>query len=284
MRRLPSPGSTDANTDFLACSLAVGGGKINLLDKGAYKDMDACAMIHPAPLSTIGSMLAVVTLEVTYTGRTSHAGAAPFEGINAQDAAVLAYNNIAVLRQQLEPTTRTHGIIQGQNWAANVIPGKSKVLWMIRSTDIKKLKDVRDRVRNCFEAAGLATGCKVEIDEKPAYADLRNQASMAADYAQYMKEEYDETYATDSWAASTDFGNVTYALPAIHPIYAIPVKDPKTEGNHTVGFTAAAKTPEAHKLTLKAAEGIAIIGARVVVEGEYRERVRKEWEEWKSKQ
>ena len=236
-----------------------------MLEQGAYDEMDACCMIHPSPMATTGSMLAVTTLEVTYTGQTSHAGAAPFEGINAQDAAVLAYNNIAVLRQQLEPTTRTHGIIQSQDWAANVIPGRSKMLWMIRSVDIKKLWGVRDRTRKCFEAAAIATGCKVDIVEHPAYADLRNQASMAADYAQYMKQEYNDEYGTDTWPASTDFGNVTYALPAIHPIYSLPIKDPKTEGNHTVGFTAAAKTPEAHRLTLKAATGIAVVAGAVLL-------------------
>lgn len=252
-----------------------------MLDQGAYKDMDACLMIHPGPRSVTGPMLAIVPSKVTFTGRTAHAGAAPFEGVNAQDAAVLAYNNVSVLRQQLEGTVRTHGIIIGEDWAPNVIPGKSKLSWITRATDVDSLTDVHERVKRCWEAAGLATGCKVEIQEGTRYDDLRNQPTLAAEFRHYMKDEFEEDFSTDGWSASTDFGNVTYALPALHPCYRIPLSDPKTQGNHTVGFTAAAKTPEAHKLTLQAATGIAVTGARIVVETEFRERVKKEWKEWK---
>ncbi len=80
-----------------------GGGKIRLESAGAYKTMDACLMIHPAAKSGTGPMLAVQPVVVTYRGRTAHSGAAPWEGINALDAAVLAYNNISALRQQIHP-------------------------------------------------------------------------------------------------------------------------------------------------------------------------------------
>lgn len=96
------------------------GGKIDLLKRGAYKDMDACLMLHPAPMDSVGKMIAVMHIYVHYTGQTAHAGAAPWEGINAQDAGVLAYTNISALRQQIKPDCRVHGIIQGDNWAPNV--------------------------------------------------------------------------------------------------------------------------------------------------------------------
>lgn len=77
---------------------------------------------------------------------------------------------------------------------------------------------------------------------------------------------------------SADFGNVSYAVPALHPLYRIPVKQPVNQnGNHTPGFTEAAATPEAHRLTLNAAEGIAVLAARVVVDAEFRSAVREEW-------
>lgn len=104
-----------------------GGGKVLMLEDGAYKGLDACFMIHPAPFSSVGTMLAVQPLTVHYEGQTAHAGASPHEGINAQDACVLAYTNISALRQQLEPSVRVHGIIVGQDWAPNVIPGQGKM-------------------------------------------------------------------------------------------------------------------------------------------------------------
>jgi hypothetical protein len=74
---------------------------------------------------------------------------------------------------------------------------------------------------------------------------------------------------------------VTFELPALHCEYGIPLKNPKTDGNHTVGFADAAKTKEAHQLTLDAAVGIAVVGAKIIVDEEYRKSTQKEWKQWK---
>lgn len=115
------------------------GGKINLINAGAYKQMDVCMMLHPGPLSGIASSLAIAECIVEFEGHTqvssfscttsytrrkisltfrpffysAHAAAAPWEGINAQDCAVLAYTNISALRQQIHPSARVHGLIVG---------------------------------------------------------------------------------------------------------------------------------------------------------------------------
>lgn len=48
-------------------------------------------------------------VSVKYYGKATHASAYPWEGVNALDAAVLAYNNLSALRQQLKPEWRLHG-------------------------------------------------------------------------------------------------------------------------------------------------------------------------------
>lgn len=50
---------------------------------------------------------------------SAHAGLSPWEGQNALDAAVLAYTNVGLLRQQIKPTHRVHGVFGGQDWAPN---------------------------------------------------------------------------------------------------------------------------------------------------------------------
>lgn len=80
-----------------------------------------------------------------------------------------------------------------------------------------------------------------------------------------------------------DFGNVTYELPGIHALYQIPLGDPHKNGNHTSGFTKAARTPEAHEATLKAATGIAVIGAKVLVDDKFREETWKAWKDARGK-
>ncbi|KAJ1028383.1 hypothetical protein NDA16_001550 [Ustilago loliicola] len=258
-----------------------GGGKIRLENKGAYEDMDACLMVHPAYQSGTGSMLAVQPVVMTYKGRTAHSGAAPWEGINALDAAVLAYNNISALRQQIQPQERVHGIIKGNNWAPNVVPGESTLIYNVRSPTVSGLKALTARVQKCFEAAALATGCKGEYDWQTAYADVHNTPSLSATYANFLGQRYGLHVPDDSFAASTDFGNITYALPSLHAEYAIHLDDPKTQGNHTVGFAAAARAQEAHDRTKEAALGIAVTGARVLVEKEYRDHIWSEWHNWR---
>ena len=46
---------------------------------------------------------------VKYHGKASHAAGFPWEGVNALDAAVMAYTSVSVMRQQCKPTWRIHG-------------------------------------------------------------------------------------------------------------------------------------------------------------------------------
>ncbi|KAG6819252.1 hypothetical protein H0H93_013726 [Arthromyces matolae] len=210
-----------------------GGGKIKLLNEGAYKDMDVCLMSHPGPgpvnSSGDGPMTASQTMYVTFKGKSAHAAASPWEGINALDAAVSVHNSVSSLRQQLKPELRVHGIIEGTDWAPNVIPDNAKLTYMARAPTQKDLADLVERLRNCFLAAALATGCEVSIQMKDAYLDLRQNPVLATPfYAPYTGKEYgkmsvehcDMIFHHGGSSGSTDFGNVSYELPSLHPLYS----------------------------------------------------------------
>ena len=151
-----------------------GGGKVKLIEAGAYKDVDACLMVHPAPMSpshpevhsiaTVveGGYLANDKVEVTFTGKPAHAAAAPWEGINALDAVVAAYVNISLLRQQILPSQRVHGVIVNGGDRPNIVPMSATLDYYIRSPTKKTLQQLTAKVIKCFEAAATATGCKVE--------------------------------------------------------------------------------------------------------------------------
>jgi amidohydrolase len=153
-----------------------GGGKVKMIEAGAYKDVDACLMVHPVPMSpnrpdvhgvaTVveGGYLANNKVKVTFTGKPSHAAAAPWEGINALDAVVSAYVNISLLRQQILPSQKIHGVIVNGGARPNIIPMSASVDYYIRSPTKKTLKPLTERVVQCFEAAATATGCKVEYE------------------------------------------------------------------------------------------------------------------------
>lgn len=152
-----------------------GGGKISLIEAGAYKDVDACLMVHPFPLlsgapDTVsasmcsGMYLAVSHVTVTYTGKPAHAAAAPWEGVNALDAIVSAYVNISLLRQQIRPTEKIHGIVVNGGLRPNIIPHSTSVEYCIRSDTMESLKPLTDKVLKCFEAAVTATGCAMDFE------------------------------------------------------------------------------------------------------------------------
>ncbi|KAF5919862.1 hypothetical protein HPG69_014226, partial [Diceros bicornis minor] len=110
-----------------------GGGKIDLIEAGAFKNLDVVFMAHPSQ-ENAAYLPDVAEHDVTvkYYGKAAHAAAYPWEGVNALDAAVLAYNNLSVLRQQMKPTWRVH---------------------------VKELPILTKKAEDCFRAAALATGC-----------------------------------------------------------------------------------------------------------------------------
>jgi len=150
---------------------------------------------------------------------SAHAGAAPWEGKNALDAAVIAYSSISSLRQQLKPEIRVHGIIEGKNWAPNVIPDYSKLTYIVRAPHSDDLVDTVNRVRECFHGAASATGCTVKIDLGHSYFDLIQNPVLVRDFSNNVKNRYHMSTNMINSTASTDFGNVSFELPAIHPLY-----------------------------------------------------------------
>jgi len=246
-----------------------GSGKVILLEKGAYKGMDACLMCHPAPgpigSVSLSSCLALERLTVEYKGHTAHAALSPWEGKNALDAAVLGYNNISALRQQLRPTHRVHGIFEGKDWAPNIIPDYAKFIAYVRAPTREEMLETVKRVIPCFEAAALATGCEVKITKGGAVFDLRQNKAMGGEVANIVLNKYGAIdYEWGIKSASTDFGNITYALPSLHPGFAIPTII--NGGNHTPGFEQSAASTAAHYACLDVSKALASTGVRVLID------------------
>ncbi|TFK97686.1 hypothetical protein BDV98DRAFT_574031 [Pterulicium gracile] len=264
-----------------------GSGKVILLDKGAYKDMAACLMCHPAPgpqgSASLSSCLAINGKKVNFKGHSAHAGLSPWEGVNALDAAVLAYNNVSVLRQQVKPTHRIHGIFHGNEWAANIIPDNSEMTWLVRAPTRAEANALTKRVEPCFHAAALATGCEVDVEEVTrSMYDLRQNKALGDELSTLYQCRYGSV--NHGWgisSASTDFGNVSYELPSLHPSFAIPTVP--NGGNHTHEFASAAKTPEAHRATLNMCKALAAVGVRVIEDDEFFAQVKETFEEDKKK-
>lgn len=154
-----------------------GGGKIKLIEAGAFKDNPAAAiMSHPVNSDEhLGKgkvtgvagprFIASYKIRTEYRGKAAHAAAFPWRGLNALDAAVAAYNNVSLLRQQIEPDDRIHGVIEHGGTVPNVIPDYTRMSWNIRSPSTKRCNELVERVKACFSAAALATGCELSYKE-----------------------------------------------------------------------------------------------------------------------
>ena len=202
-------------------------GKILLLERGAFAGVDAAMMVHPAPIDMCrAKIIAASMFDVHCTGKASHASAFPELGINAADALTVAQTAIGLLRQHIRDTDRIHGIVTHGGDAPNVVPAHTSARYIIRAETLEQLDELRERVRRCFQAGALATGASVQIvgGEKP-YAQMRHDTRMAELYRRNAEQIGRSFPNPEVWehrpTASTDMGNVSLAVPSIHPMIGI---------------------------------------------------------------
>ncbi|HYR97185.1 MAG TPA: M20 family metallopeptidase, partial [Candidatus Binatus sp.] len=141
-----------------------GGGKIVLLERGAFAGVHAAIMAHPAPVDAVDPpTLAWSHFDVRYTGKSAHASAFPERGINAADALTVAQTAIGLLRQHIRQTDRVHGIVTDGGDAPNVVPAHSAATYIVRARTLEELGDIQGKVLRCFEAGALATGATLAV-------------------------------------------------------------------------------------------------------------------------
>ena len=225
-------------------------GKILMLERGAFDGLHAAMMVHPAPFdAAVMKIIAASMFDVCYHGKEAHASAFPELGINAADALTVAQTSLGLLRQHIRQTDRIHGIVTKGGDAPNIVPAHTAARYIIRSDNLNELEDLRGKVRRCFEAGALATGASLEINGgDKAYAQMNHDLALAAMYqrnAEALGRKFpDLGPLRDRVAASTDMGNVSLAMPAIHPAISI---DSLPAVNHQPEFTAACITPAADR-------------------------------------
>jgi metal-dependent amidase/aminoacylase/carboxypeptidase family protein len=230
-----------------------------------FAGLDAAMMIHPGPEDRAWARpFAVAHFDVRYTGKSAHAAAYPWLGVNAADAFVVAQTAIGLLRQQLREDTRVHGIVTEAGTAPNAIPGSAAGRWYVRAGTLDQLDEIAGRVSRCFEAGALATGCTLEITETTArYADFRNDEALLRTFAAHSARLGRDLRAHDASragmnAASTDMGNVSHVVPSIHPYLSI---GSLPAVNHQPEFADAAVTPAADQAILDGATALACTAA-----------------------
>ncbi|WP_405456054.1 amidohydrolase [Streptomyces sp. NBC_00101] len=250
-----------------------GGGKVLLLERGAFDDVTVAMMAHPERhdhCRAENSSPAVSRFRITFEGRASHAAAAPERALNAADAAVVAQVAVGLLRQQVAGDCQIAGIVTDGGTVSNIIPESSTLHYEVRTPSAEQLDGLKERVLNCFRGAAIATGTTMSVHStQPDYLDLRHDPWLMHAYGRHItalgRTPRVPSDGTAPPGGSTDMGNVTHVLPAIHPSIGIL----GAEGTpHTRQFAAEAISPAADRAVLDAAKALALTAVDLVLDEE----------------
>ena len=257
-------------------------GKEYLAREGAFDGLDAAIMVHPYGEDVAEQVwLGRRVLTATYTGVSAHASAQPFMGRNALDAASLAYQGIGVLRQQVPPVDRVHAIVTEGGARPSVIPRTARMDLYVRSKYPETLKDLSRRVEDVLRGAALMAGVDVEIDwdTHPPSLPVRANDPLTERWALTQQARgrapLPAGVISETIAASTDFGNVSYRVPGIHPLIKIAGLDTAL---HTPEFAEAAGSPEAERAATDGAYGLAVTALDLLLDDDLATAVKEEFD------
>lgn len=252
------------------------GGKVLMAERGAFQDIDAAMLAHPHGVD-MASMraLACIRLEVQFFGKAAHAAGSPERGINALEAMLQAFNGINSLRQHINERARIHGIITHGGEAPNVVPDYTAAIFLVRAEWESYLDELKEKVLNCFKAASLATGARLEYEWSSYYAPLKCNLALADLFGKNM-----ETLGRSvlppmrRGLGSSDMGNVSVLVPSIHPMVAITTLDVVA---HSPEFAEAAASEAGNRGLLDGAKAMAMTVVDLIAQPETMKKVQEEF-------
>ena len=252
------------------------GGKVLMAERGAFQDIDAAMLAHPHGVD-MASMrsLACIRLEVQFFGKAAHAAGSPDRGVNALEAMIQAFNGINSLRQHINERARIHGIITHGGEAPNVVPDYTAATFLVRSEWESYLDELKEKVLNCFKAASLATGARLEYEWSSYYAPLKCNLVLADLFGKNM-----ETLGRSvlppmrRGLGSSDMGNVSVLVPSIHPMVAITTLDVVA---HSPEFAEAAASEAGNRGLLDGAKAMAMTVVDLITQPETMKKVQEEF-------
>jgi amidohydrolase len=236
-----------------------GAGKVRLLQAGVFQGVDAAMMIHGRCSTQVWRpSLGIIKVSAEFFGKATHASSWPWRGVNALNAVIQLFVALDAMRQQLRPEARIHGIIARGGEQPNIIPEYTRADFYLRALTVDYCGELLRRFRAAAEGAATATGCRLEVTVDPiVHEPLKPNATLAGVFARNLEligfpedpEDLEAGYG------STDCGNVSQALPTIHPYVRIA---PDGVPNHSRDFTEWARSPLARTGMVAGAKALAL--------------------------
>ena len=254
----------DADIDVIGTPVEeTDGAKCALIKKGVFDHYDMAMMIHLYDQNLIYCTLnGLASYLYTFHGKAAHASAAPWDGINALNAAQLMFHGTDCLRQHVTPDVRIHGIIRNGGEAPNIVPEEASAEFYVRALDLDYMMDVVRKVDDCAAGGALATQCTWDkVKTAATYANMRRNYT-GEDALREIYEELDIDINGDHEKifGSSDAGNVSFVCPTFHPTLQIVDRGVPI---HTREFAQAVKTERAHEAIALGANVIALQIAKI---------------------
>ena len=235
-----------------------GAGKVLLLKAGVFEGVDAAMMLHPFDRDILAhGALASLWIQMSFKGTPSHAAVAPWEGKSALTACMQTFSLVDSQRVHFRDGVRVHGYVTNGGQAVNIIPERAECEFSVRARTGDELSRVKEIVERCAKGAALACGVEVSLSVRTGYREMRNNMTMARRFGAAlgqlgrMAPERDERVG----AGSTDMGDVSLVVPAIHPYLAI--CDEGESMCHEHRFAECAKSDRGFSTMLLGAKALA---------------------------
>jgi metal-dependent amidase/aminoacylase/carboxypeptidase family protein len=162
------------------------------------------------------------------------------------------------MRQQVRPDARIHGVITKGGDQANIIPEHTAAEFYLRAPTRDYCRELLRRFEACAGGAATATGCTARVTADPIIHDpLKPNAAMAALFERNLARIDFPVDPDDGQAGygSTDCGNVSQAIPTIHPYIRT---SPDGIPGHSREFAEWATSPIARAGLIAAAKAMAM--------------------------
>lgn len=235
-----------------------GGGKIKLIGAGLFRDLEAAMMVHPADQTVVDrASLAITEVEIAFQGVAAHASSEPEKGVNALDAVIQTFIGLNALRQHIRDGARIHGVITHGGVKPNIVPEYAAARFYVRAADNEYRDELVEKLHRCAQGAALATGAKLDFRlVGHAYKAIRPNQALARRFAQHIADLGFPVEPPQGGLGSTDMGDVSWEVPAIHPYIRI---GPGVIPGHSRAFCDAARSELAKEAMLAAAKALAAV-------------------------
>jgi amidohydrolase len=256
-----------------------GGGKIEMIKAGIFERIDVAMMFHPFDRDLLmHPTLASLWLVLEFRGIPSHAAAAPQTGTSALTACLDTFRLVDGQRVHFRDGVRVHGFVTNGGQAVNIIPELAACEFSVRAPDGKELERVCGIVQRCARAAAIASDVEIDLQVRPGYRDMVTNEALARRFGAHLEGLGRRPMDRDPrvGTGSTDMGDVSHVVPAIHPWLAI-----VDEGEalcHEHRFGEAAATERAGRTALVAAKALARTAVEFLADDELRAAVSAEWQ------